>query len=207
MTAPLVVLAVFCVWFWYNPDPTSLLNPGWVAAFIPKPATAVVALVAGEEALVHAQHTAHAPALLLSLACAGAGILVAWRMHRAGSLSLEQWRLANPPLYRVLANKYYVDEFYNRTFIAATLTLSRVSGWFDKVVIDAVVNAVGRFETGLSELAGLVDKFGVDGLVNFIGNFVRDTGNEVRQIQTGRIQNYLVYAAIGLIGLIVIVGM
>ena len=85
--------------------------------------------------------------------------------------------------------------------------LSRILGWFDKVFIDGMVNATGRFQTGLSELSGLIDKFGVDGLVNGLARFVRDTGNEVRQIQTGRIQNYIVYATVGLIVLIVVTGM
>ncbi|HRU22575.1 MAG TPA: NADH-quinone oxidoreductase subunit L [Candidatus Latescibacteria bacterium] len=205
MTVPLVLLAVLCGWFWYNPDPTTIFAKGWVSSFLTPPASAVPQTLVAAPADAH--HAAHVAAMLVSLFCAGAGFFAAWMLDRRGAISLEHWRLSGSRVYQLLANKYYVDELYNRTVVAGMVQVSRILGWFDKVLVDGVVNATGRFQTGLSELSGFVDRYGVDGLVNALAGFVRDTGNEVRQIQTGRIQNYVVYATVGLIVLIVVTGM
>jgi hypothetical protein len=39
----------------------------------------------------------------------------------------------------------------------------------------------------------------VDGLVNAVGRATQGTGREVRQIQTGRVQNYALGIALGLL--------
>ena len=205
MTAPLIGLATFTVWFWYDLDPTTIFAPGWVSEFIAKPATLVGMAEGGALALEHATHAAHVPGIVLSLVVAFAGIAVAWRKYANGTISLEAWRASGSWLYRLLANKYYVDEFYGKTAIAATYAISRMSGWFDKVVIDGIVNAVGYAQVALSWLSGKIDKLGVDGLVNLIADIVRAAGGEVRQIQTGRIQNYLVFAVMGIIVLVLII--
>lgn len=205
MTLPLVVLAGLSAWFWYNPDPTALFGTSWVSSFIPTPAPAAFGLMSNLPE--HARHSAHVAAMVLSLACAAAGVGVAWALNKRGTLSLENWRVSGSLVYRLLANKFYVDELYDRTAIAWAVQGSRWLGWFDKVVIDGLVDAAGRLQKGFAELSGLMDKHGVDGLVNALANFVRGTGNDLRQLQTGRIQNYLVYAAVGLIVMIVITGM
>jgi len=207
MTVPLVVLAIFSVWIWYTFDPSAAFREVWTAEFIvkPLPATGTLADVASNEAFAHAAHTAHIPAMLLSLLAAGAGILLAWRKYRRGTISLEAWRTSDSRLYRVLANKYYVDEAYEHTAVAATLVVSRAAAWFDKVIIDGLVNAVARLQVGISWLAGRADKFGVDGAVNLLADAVRAMGNGVRQVQTGRIQNYIVFAMMGIIILFLII--
>jgi NADH-quinone oxidoreductase subunit L len=212
MTIPLMVFATFSIWIWYNWDPTAVFGHGWMAHFIEKPETAT--MTAGlTAALGHtpysvvadATHSAHIPAMLLSLLVAGSGIFVAWQMHKKGTISFEAWRKQDTRLYRMLANKYYVDEFYEKTFIALVHGLARISAAFDKLVIDGIVNGVASFTQGLSEFSGLVDKHGVDGLVNAMATVTRRIGDRVRTVQTGRVQNYLVYAVIGAIVLILIV--
>ena len=205
MTVPLVGLAAFTLWFWYNLDPTTLVGYGWVGRFLAKPATLVGSSEASEMVLSHATHEAHLPGMLLSLLFAGGGIALAWWKHTNGTVSLEAWRLSGSRLYRLLANKYYVDEFYQETVIVLTMTVSRISGWFDAVIIDGIVNGAASVQVAFSWVSGKIDKFGVDGLVNLLADFVRTTGDEVRQMQTGRIQNYLVFAVMGVIVLFLVI--
>ncbi|HTB22079.1 MAG TPA: NADH-quinone oxidoreductase subunit L [bacterium] len=56
-------------------------------------------------------------------------------------------------LYRLLWNKYYVDEFYQLVFVRAFLGYSRwLWRWVDQGIIDGAVNAVGGFAQHLGAL-------------------------------------------------------
>lgn len=69
-------------------------------------------------------------------------------------------------LYRLLVNKYYVDEFYDFLLVRPFTALSR---W----------------------LATVFDPFVIDGVVNGMGNSVKGSSLFWRRVQTGNIQHYL----------------
>ncbi len=121
------------------------------------------------------------------------------------------------PLWVTLKNKYWIDEIYNATVVRGVILLGDLLFAFDQGVIDGLVNLTGkatvafatineRFDTyvidGLVNLAGkgavalstlneLFDTYVIDGLVNGIGKAADILGRELRLIQTGRVQNYL----------------
>jgi len=205
MTAPLMGFAVFCVWIWYNWDPTGIAGHGWVGHLLEKPGFAAASVhVAGHDTFAQAMHAAHIPGLLISLVVAGAGIWLAYTMFRKGSISLEAWRESDSRLYRVLANKYYVDEFYQKTIIGFTFVVATIAAIFDKLVIDGIVNGVASISERFSMFSGKTDHRVVDGLVNGVADVTRGVGDRVRRVQTGRVQNYLVFAVLGAIVLILI---
>jgi len=73
-------------------------------------------------------------------------------------------RLGLGGVWRVLSNKYYVDELYNGVFVRGTVALSRATGEFDKEVVDGAVNGIGalfRSGSGLLRRAqtGLVQAY------------------------------------------------
>ena len=93
--------------------------------------------------------------------------------------------------YKLTLNKYFVDEFYEATFIRGTLALSRFLAAFDRVVIDGVVNGAGWVVRTVSALDGAFDRIVVDGAVNLIGAISLWLGNRARNLQTGHIYSYL----------------
>ncbi len=132
------------------------------------------------------------------------GILVGYLVY--GRASAEARSRVLPtlrPVYLVLKNKYYVDEFYHATAVAGTLALSRLAGWFDQNVIDRLVNWVGALGVFGSDAAGETDRVVVDGLVNFVGDGTLWVGRQARRLQTGLVQSYmLTLAAAVVIGII-----
>jgi NADH:ubiquinone oxidoreductase subunit 5 (subunit L)/multisubunit Na+/H+ antiporter MnhA subunit len=58
---------------------------------------------------------------------------------------------------------------------------------------------VGYFTVGLSILQGWFDKWVVDGLVNLIGGATKLTGRTLRFVQTGVVQNYLLIVFLGVL--------
>jgi hypothetical protein len=93
-------------------------------------------------------------------------------------------------------------------FVAITMGLSRFSAWFDRVVVDGIVNFAGWAVKQISVAAGLHDKYVVDGAVNGVGKLTYDLGAAVRTPQSGRVRVYvtllILAVAIGLAGAIIV---
>ena len=95
----------------------------------------------------------------------------AWRANAiilSRSLSCVEMRpvglrlaAASGPLYVLLRNLYWVDEFYDRFVLRPFYTSCRVLTAFDKWVVDGLVNASGV----LADVTGQVVKLFQTGLV------------------------------------------
>jgi NADH-quinone oxidoreductase subunit L len=187
MTWPLVILAVFATFL-------GLAGMPW--------ANQVFAFI-GEEAEFldfHLHHGEFNPTVaLISMAVAGAGWLGAWLIYGRKPLveMVDPLRKPLGPIYTLLENKYYFDELYHLIIVRPSLWLARACAQFDRVVIDAIVNAVGRFGRWLATaLRRFIDTPIVDGAVNGVGWITDRTGEFMRATQTGQVQNYLLVAAV-----------
>jgi NADH-quinone oxidoreductase subunit L len=117
-----------------------------------------------------------------SVAVAAIGIAVAWRLF-----GVEVGRLRMPPrpervqalaarmpfLYRASLNKWWFDELYNLLFIVIGGRVASFLWWFDRNVVDGSVNDLARTTVG--------------------------AGRRLQRVQTGRVQNYALGIALGLI--------
>jgi len=105
-----------------------------------------------EGAVLHA--TSHSAGLevalmAISVALAIIGIWAAWRLYIKDLPRVQELSRKFAGAYRVLWNKYYVDEIYNALFVRPIVDGSRVL-WraFDVGVIDWAVNGTGRVLRG-----------------------------------------------------------
>ncbi|MBN1959473.1 MAG: NADH-quinone oxidoreductase subunit L [Deltaproteobacteria bacterium] len=153
----------------------------------------------------HAAHSAELVLMLSSIAVATVGLVLAWWMYRGRQSQVPACILARfPGLNRLVYNKYYVDEFYQATYVRSFMFTSRLFSWWDKNIIDGVVNLTGKITRIFAVIDGLIDAYIVDGIVNLVGMTIRSFGNQVRKIQTGRLSQYLMGIAIGAVFLIVL---
>jgi NADH-quinone oxidoreductase subunit L len=141
--------------------------------------------------------------MLASVLVAFAGASLAMSLYKdARSQVPGQFLLKYPGLHRVIFNKYYVDELYQKTFINFTLLFSNVCNWFDSRVLDGLVNAAGWVGRQLGYASGRHDHYVIDGAVNGLARLTGAGGRAMRKLQTGRIQTYLYVMLCG--GLILI---
>jgi NADH-quinone oxidoreductase subunit L len=187
MTWPLIILAVFAAFLGLSGTP-------WANQFF---------LMIGEEAEFLDFHLHHAEfnlmVALISMAIAGLGWLVAWLIYGRKPLVelVDPIRKPLGPVYTLLENKYYFDELYHLIIIRPTLWLAGACAKFDRVVIDAIVNAVGAFGRWLASwLKRFIDNPIIDGAVNGVGTVTTAFGEFMRATQTGNLQNYLLVAAV-----------
>ncbi|NWG27474.1 MAG: NADH-quinone oxidoreductase subunit L [Ignavibacteriaceae bacterium] len=213
MAMPLVVLAVLSLFFWYTPNPMSP-DAGWFySKWIKSPVLYTPENVrwdfmkTDESALAHstsehpvmysemyteALHHAHWPAVILSELLAICGILFAFTMYQWKKISADKLAERFKPLYNFSYNKWYFDELYHKTFVAGTLGLSWLAAWFDRVIIDGIVDGSATVTKAVSKFTGAFDNVVVDGLVNFMAWFSGVIGIFFRKFQTGKVQTYII---------------
>ena len=90
-----------------------------------------------------------------------------------------------------LRRKFYVDEFYEATFIRGTAWLSRTSDWFDRWIWNGAVWTVSHLVLGLSWLARSVDNYVVNPGFDEGCHTLTTGGKILSRLQNGRTQNYL----------------
>jgi NADH-quinone oxidoreductase subunit L len=158
----------------------------------------------------HGEHAAEAVAahsgaleflfMLLSVGVAVAGFSVAYLMYYAKTLAPETFsELANGRIYRLVYNKYYVDEIYNAVIVNGTLLLARACAAFDHYVIDGIVDGSAAVVRFVSWLNGLFDNYVIDGIVNRIADGTMGLGDRFRRLQTGSINGYLYVIVAGVV--------
>lgn len=106
-------------------------------------------------------------------------------------------------VYRLLYNKYYVDEIYDAVFVRPAKRIAQYCYAFDLKIIDGIVNGTGWITRLAAWISHKFDIYIVDGSANSLATLVDFNSGRWRKIQTGFLQNY---ALIFIIGLAVIVG-
>ena len=138
--------------------------------------------------------------MLVSVGIAAFGIFLAYRLYvrRPAVPDVLETRLG--PVWRVLENKYYVDELYNATVIRFTLVLAYVLSWFDANVVDGLVNLIRHATVYLfGHGSAMFDRFVVDGAVNGVGWTARGGSALFRRVQSGFVQNYALIMGGGIV--------
>jgi NADH-quinone oxidoreductase subunit L len=161
MTVPLMILAVLSLVGGWFALPAFWGGPNYFADFLAP--TLGGEMMGGEEA--------HRLELILSgvaVAAATVGLVVAWRMYSKGA---QRPKLEGA--YKLLYNKYYVDELYHAVVVGPLIWLSRNLLW--KVIDDGII----------------------DGAVNGIASVSSAIGDTVRHTQSGNTRSYAVWVLIG----------
>jgi len=139
--------------------------------------------------------------MAVSVAVAAGGVVVAWLLYvrRRPDPATFSAALGGVP-YRLVLNKWYVDEIYQAVFVEGTLRLAALAAWWDRWVIDGLVNGAAAVVRGVSAAAGLFDRWVVDGAVNVLADGTYFVGRRVRRIQTGAVNTYLYVIVLGVLG-------
>jgi NADH-quinone oxidoreductase subunit L len=145
-----------------------------------------------------AGHGAHAvPAIeyglqVFAIVWAGSAMLLAWWIYKMDpSWSKAKAFVAHfQTLYRVVHNKYYIDELYDAVVINPCKRLSAQLWAFDAWVVDGMVNGAARFSLVMGDVSHWIDARIVDGLVNFTAWILQQVSAIFRAFQSGRLQHY-----------------
>jgi NADH-quinone oxidoreductase subunit L len=129
------------------------------------------------------------------------GILFAWFLYVKRTDLPQKIARSFGGFYRLVYNKYYVDQLYDALFVNRAKDLGLALGAFDRQVIDGLgVNGAGWLTRAISKLSIWWDTWIVDGSVRLGARIVWIFSYPVRLIQDGLVQSYMLLIVIGLIG-------
>ncbi len=137
-------------------------------------------------------------------------LLGRWRYARIHSAEasdpIQLVPVIGRPVFAILYNKYYIDEIYRGLFIYPTVWLADICGKIDyDWVINPIVNSVGWLTRTMGDGMAEFDERAVDGyFVNGIPSLFNWFGGQLRLLQTGRAQNYLLILIIGILILVAV---
>ena len=179
MTIPLVILAVFAAIAGYVGIPFLLPEKYGIAKFI-----------TGDMHLPEAQF--NIIPMIISVAVGLIGILLAYLMYGKKVVPKDWFYRYVKPYYKVLVNKYYMDNFNSIAIIRPTIKFANLINRFDKGIIDGFINLVGKVTVIISKGVHIFDSGVVDGLVNWTANETYNSGKRLRLLQTGNISGYAI---------------
>jgi NADH-quinone oxidoreductase subunit L len=148
----------------------------------------------GKEIFEEALHHAHGTAMALSLLVAGIGILVAFATYYWKRINADAVADRLAPVHGFLMNKWGFDDLYNTVVVDGTLAFTRGLRWVDDTIIDGTVNGAGWLTTVISFVSGKFDAIVVDGMVNLMAYLSGFIGLVFRKVQTGKVQTYVLFA-------------
>jgi NADH-quinone oxidoreductase subunit L len=201
MTGVLAILAALAVVGGFIGLPAALggANPTWFQQWL----APVLLPIEGHAYHFHeASHALEYALMLVSIAVAVLGWFLARRFYKLDPQWATPKRIAAKfaPVYRLLENKYWVDELYNATVIAGTLALCRLLWWFDIWIVDGIVNSVRHLTViGFGHGSSIFDKYVIDGAVNGVASGARSGSMLMRRVQSGLVQNYALVMGGGIV--------
>jgi len=176
MTVPLLVLAAGSVLVGFIGFPP---DHGFLHSFL-GPAVETAAANQAIPAEAGTDWTQFLMFAAISTAVGVGGILLGLSMYSRGRPDPAAVSRAAGPYYDVLVNKYYVDEVYDRRFVALAKAFAGAAWAFDIHIID--------------------------GLVNRLGWAIKLAGGRLRRVQTGGVGNYALSVVAGLLLIMVMYG-
>jgi NADH-quinone oxidoreductase subunit L len=182
MTVPLIFLAILSTVGGWAAAPHLVGGTEYFDKFLHPvftayaPAGAQVAAEAAEPAGIILLHALTGWPVLIALA----GLLLAWWFYiKSPQTPGKLARILRAP-YTLVLHKYYVDELYNAAIIQPLLWISTNVLWHG------------------------VDEGVIDGTVNGVARVARESGGELREIQSGNARSYATWVVIGAVGVTVL---
>ena len=111
-----------------------------------------------------------------AISVAAGGILLAWLTYQRRAINAETLASAFGPIRRAALAKFWIDDAVMGVYRGGLLAGSWVIGWLDRYIVDGVLNVVSAW--------------------------VVSGGNQLRRIQTGRVQDYVFSVALGVLALV-----
>jgi NADH-quinone oxidoreductase subunit L len=153
-----------------------MLLPLWVLA-------ALSMVIGVYFTFVHPEVAFEAPAWLapVAIGAAAAGIGLAFLTYQRGVIDAERLARATGPLRAGAHARFWIDDVFLGVYRGVLLAFARVIGWFDRYLVDGVLNVVSAWTVS--------------------------AGDRLRGIQTGVPQDYVYALAIGVFALVLWVRM
>jgi len=161
------------------------------------------------------EHTAHeeanharivVPVTLFATGTWILGIGLATAIYSRRYLNADDVRRQFAPVYRLLINKWWFDELYDGLFVRPTHVVARVASGIDRNWIDGLLHAIAAAAKSVSVFWDkLADRTIIDGAANLTAHWTHSVGLALRQVQTGKLRQYVMFIVVGALALFILI--
>jgi NADH-quinone oxidoreductase subunit L len=205
MTFPLVLLSTLSVFIFYTlPYFNPLSDHGWFMELVKAKDSMVPGNPSAHE-IAEEIHHSHTLTMILSTLVAALGIFLSWSVYLKKQISADAWTEKLAPYYNLSLNKYFIDENYDKYLYQPLLRLADRISFIDWELYDKYfINGFGHVTKWLSFLTGRTDYDGLDQtIVDGLGRSMSKAGSTLKEVQTGRLQNYMLFALFGVVIIVI----
>ena len=195
MTVPLIILAGFAILLGFVGTPAWPWFDGYLT---------------GEEFKFDFSKLTERGTLGLMLASAAivfTGLGLGWFLYgkrqRKTVAEKDVLESAQPFIYKLLENKYFIDEIYEATVIRFNAFAAWLCDFADQWVFGSAVLIVKYITVGLAWLYRLTDEYFVNLGFDTGCEALREGGGGLSKLHTGRVQTYLRVIGVALVALII----
>ena len=195
MTVPLIILAGFAILLGFVGTPAWPWFDGYLT---------------GEEFKFDFSKLAEPGTLGLMLASAvivftglGLGWFLYGKRQRKTADEKDVLEAAQPAIFKLLENKYYIDEIYEATVIRFNAFAAWLCDFADQWIFGGAVLLVKYITVGLAWLYRLTDEYFVNLGFDTGCEALREGGGGLSKLHTGRVQTYLRVIGVALVALII----
>ncbi len=134
------------------------------------------------------------------------GLGIGWLLY--GNKSAEQPAAPDtveqftPQIFNLLRNGWFVDAFYQATFVRFTTWCSVACDWLDRWVFSGAVQFISALAIGASRLSRSTDVFVVNRIFDQSCHEALLSGRLLSRLQDGRVQSYLRIIGIAFAGFV-----
>lgn len=183
---PLIVLSVLSLFIFYGINPfhleTNFILSGIGYSFYESPLSFWAVLVS---------------VLLVALA-----IVLSYRWFGPKYLKKENLikeSIDNGILFNLSYHGWFLDAFYKNVVVKLFLQVGRFCARIEKQVIDKIIDTIGVWVVVFGQIIHFLDKYLVDGTVNAVVFLTGKLGGGVQQIQSGRVQSYIIWSLLSVL--------
>ena len=195
MTVPLIILAGFAILLGFVGTPAWPWFEGYLTgeefkfdfSKLTEPATLV--LMGTSAAIV-----------FLGL---GLSVLLYGKRQRKTAAEKDVLEIAQPAIFKLLENKYFIDEIYEATVIRFNAFAAWLCDFADKWIFGGAVLLAKYLTIGASWLYRLTDEYFVNLGFDTGCEALREGGGGLSKLHTGRVQTYLRVIGVALVALII----
>jgi NADH-quinone oxidoreductase subunit L len=130
------------------------------------------------------------------------GVVLYGKRQRKTAAEKDVLEAAQPAVFKLLENKYYIDELYELTVIRYNAWAAQFCDFLDKWIFGGAVVLVSYVMLGLAWLYRLTDENVVNSGFDAGCESLRSSGGGFSKLHTGRVQTYLRVIGVALVLLI-----
>jgi len=150
-------------------------------------------------------HHNHFSAGVLALLVAGLGAILAYLMYCRRRPDPALIKRQFTATHEFLVEKWRFDELYDAMFVRPVHVVASWFAGFDRRVLDGFLHWIARAGVTVAGWDRQIDEGIVDRAIDWLAEKTQDVGRSLRVVQTGRLRQYVMFIALGVVTLFVLI--